>query len=116
MRDENMQLEEEMTSVNTMTDPDTDSPSIAHSVRIASNQLVKQCQDAGIPMFFCFYLPEKGYQYAAIFPEEMPERDNLKSQNHKFKRFLQAVIDFDKKQYMTHISEMQSKFTEEDEE
>lgn len=92
------------TKVTTMTDPENDKGNMGHNIRIAANQLVKECQDAGIPMFFAYYLPDKGYQYAAMFPEEMPDRENLKSEHNKFKKFLQVIIDFNKEDYMTQLS------------
>lgn len=86
-----------------------DRHALRHDIKIKANQLARECRMAGIPMFLAWFnderQPGKRYQYAAMFPEEMPEEEGVRSEYDKFKRFLQVVIDFDKRDYEPIISE-----------
>ena len=82
-----------------------DKNAVRHDIKIKANQLTKECQKAGIPMFFAYYNPEKPegkrYQYAALFPEEVAPGEEARSEMGKFKEFLRVVLGFNRADYET---------------
>ena len=67
-----------------------------HRIKIMTNSLVRLCREVNIPIFIAFHIPQKGYQYNALFPEEI----EYKPEYGKFKKFLQTIIDFNKEEYV----------------
>ena len=75
-----------------------------HNIKIEANIFKRKCKEAGVPCFLAFYHPKKGYQYAAMFPEEFPDDPELTKEYGKFKEFLRVCIDFNKEDYMPTVS------------
>lgn len=75
-----------------------------HEAKIMTNQYIKKCQEMGLPVFVAYFVPGKGYQYNAYFPEEIGTPD-VKSEYGKFNEFLRVCIDFKKEDYFPHINE-----------
>lgn len=67
----------------------------------------KECEQLGIPVFLALYLPEKGYRYRAVFPEEIAEEiaSNVESEYGKFVNFLKVCTDFNKEDYFPGIQQ-----------
>lgn len=74
-----------------------------HHINVEANRFCKECKDAEIPVFVAYYLPQKGYKYKSVFPEEI-ETNELKSEYGKFKEFLKVCIDFNKEDYLPGIT------------
>lgn len=75
-----------------------------HEAKIMTNQYIKKCQEMEIPVFVAYFIPGKGYQYNAYFPEEIGTQE-IKSEYGKFNEFLRVCIDFNKEDYFPHINE-----------
>lgn len=71
-----------------------------HKIRITTNQLVKDCKAANIPIFLTFYLPDVGYVYSGAFPEEVDHPDEtLRKEMWRFMDFLKTCIQFNEEDY-----------------
>ena len=68
-----------------------------HDLNIKTRSIVKECEALGIPIFISYFLPGKGFKHKAVLPEEVNVDDE--EVKIKFKRFLQAVINYDKEDY-----------------
>ena len=71
-------------------------------VNARAKELVRLCEENGIPIFMAYYLANKGYKYRAVLPEELDNPD-VSSEYGKFAAFLRIVMDFNKADYITNI-------------
>ena len=74
----------------------------AHTMKIATNALVKQGEAANIPVFTAFRDPKAGYVYNALFPEEIDD-PAMEKDYGKFTRFLKVCSDFNKEDFRPSI-------------
>lgn len=79
-----------------------DSNNLNHNIKMAAKSFCRECENNNIPVFVAYYLPEKGYQYRATFPEEIGTPE-VESEYGKFKEFLKVCIGFNKEDYFPHI-------------
>jgi len=79
-----------------------------HDFNIKIRNLVKECEDAKIPIFVAYYLNDKGFKYRATLPQEVgiTEIENKEVCN-KFKKFLQVVMNYDKNDYLPNFEKTQ---------
>lgn len=84
-----------MEKVTNIGDAPNIAPSRTHEIKIAANKIVKMGEENNIPVFVVYYDPKKGYQYNAVFAEEL-ESPDLESQYGRFKDFLKICIGFNK--------------------
>ena len=73
-----------------------------HKINMSAKKFYRECEDNNIPVFVSYYLPGKGYQYKAKFPEEIATPE-VQSEYGKFKEFLKVCIGFNKEDYFPHI-------------
>lgn len=71
---------------------------VKHDIKIGINRLLKDCEQAEIPIFLTYYLPGVGYVYHGLFPEEM-QSEQLQSEYGRFSEFLKTCISFNKEDY-----------------
>lgn len=82
----------------------TDVRDRAHFAKLKMNTFIRQLTLANIPSFVAVYIPGKGYQYNAVFPEEL-EMNDCDSECGKFNEFLKTCINFNKENYLPHIQD-----------
>lgn len=69
-----------------------------HTANQIAKHYCKSLEELGIPVFTAYYVPQKGYRYKAIFPEEISNPE-LASEYKKFNEFLKVCIGFNKEDY-----------------
>lgn len=89
----------------------------AHNIKIRTNRFIKEAKEDGIPVFVAYYLPETGYRYGVVLPEDCGEP--FKSECEKFVEFAKVCIGFNKTAFKQVSSKGRAKvqascFTEEE--
>ncbi len=75
--------------------------SYEHNLKILINQVVKDCDKNGIPIFIAFYSPNEGYVYNGVLPEEIVSDEvDVSSQYGKFYAFLRTCIGYNKEEFL----------------
>lgn len=69
-----------------------------HNIKITTNQLIKHCKNAEIPMFLTYYIPGTGYVYQGLFPEDI-DTPNVESEFGRFVEFLKTCVKFNQEDY-----------------
>lgn len=64
-----------------------------HELKINSNRLLKECEEAEIPIFIAYFIPGEGYVYQGLLPEEIGT-ENVSSEYGRFTEFLKTCIGF----------------------
>ena len=81
-----------------------------HKIKIDATRVVRECKEAGIPIFLTYYVPpneeegrKKGYyDYIAVLPPEIDD-PSVQSETDRFNRFLETTLDFNKDDYYLYL-------------
>lgn len=86
------------TNDTSVTREKKDAKQAAHDMKIGINRIMKDAQEAEVPIFIAYYNPTQGYIYNALFPEEIGSKE-IESEYGRFLDFLKTCVGFNRDDY-----------------
>lgn len=81
-----------------VTTESKDAKQAVHDMKIGINRVIKDAQEAEVPIFIAYYSPSQGYIYNALFPEEIGTKE-AESEYGRFLDFLKTCVGFNREDY-----------------